>query len=104
MRSAPKKLAKPAKPQPKAKQIKKPSAKATPAKAVTPAKKTPAKPAANRFKITMITGNKKKLEEFMTIMSDDLRENFNITNQSLDLEEIQGEPKEIALKKVKTAA
>ena len=53
-------------------------------------------------KITFITGNAKKLEEFQAIMSD-LPE-LNIDNMKLDLEEYQGTSEEIALKKAKLAA
>ena len=57
-----------------------------------------------KFPITFITGNKKKLEEFMQIMTGKVSESYDISNMKLDLEEMQGEPKVIALKKVKTAA
>ncbi len=59
---------------------------------------------AKRFPITFITGNKKKLEEFLSIMTGPLHESYDITNVALDLEEMQGTPESIALTKVKTAA
>jgi hypothetical protein len=43
---------------------------------------------SKRFPITFITGNKKKLEEFMSIMTGHLTEKYNISNLALDLEEI----------------
>ena len=60
--------------------------------------------ANKRFPITFITGNKKKLAEFLSIMTDHLESSYNITNIALELEEMQGTPESIALKKVKTAA
>ncbi len=45
-----------------------------------------------KFPITFITGNKKKLEEFLSIMSTDIMQSFEITNKAVDLEEIQGSP------------
>ena len=60
--------------------------------------------AARKVPITFITGNAKKLEEFMQIMTGELAESFNISNLGLDLQEIQGSPEEIAKHKVKLAA
>ncbi len=57
-----------------------------------------------RFPITFITGNKKKLEEFMSIMTGQLTNIYSITNTAIDLEEMQGTPQSIALKKVKLAS
>ncbi len=57
-----------------------------------------------RYPITFITGNKKKLEEFLSIMTGQLQQNYDITNIALDLEEMQGTPESIAKSKVKLAA
>ena len=38
--------------------------------------------------ITFITGNKKKLEEFMSIMTGDLLLKYSIDNRSMDLDEL----------------
>ena len=55
--------------------------------------------------ITFITGNKKKLEEFLQIMEiGDLGQRYEIGNMSLDLDELQGDPIEIAKAKVSLAA
>ena len=59
---------------------------------------------SRKVPITFITGNAKKLEEFMSIMTDDLSEAFAISNIALDLTEIQGSPETIAKHKVKLAA
>jgi inosine triphosphate pyrophosphatase len=59
---------------------------------------------AKKFPITFITGNKKKLEEFMSIMTGPLIDSYDITNKAIDLEEMQGTPEAIALKKVKLAS
>lgn len=60
--------------------------------------------AQRKIPITFITGNAKKLEEFMSIMTGDLAESYAIGNMGLDLMEIQGTPQEIAKHKVKLAA
>ena len=60
--------------------------------------------ASRKVPITFITGNAKKLEEFMQIMTGDLAEQYAISNMGLDLQEIQGTPEEIAKNKVKLAA
>ncbi len=53
-----------------------------------------------KFPITFITGNKKKLEEFLSIITGSpLEEAFQITNKSFDLNELQGSPEFIATKK-----
>ena len=57
-----------------------------------------------RIPLTFITGNKKKLEEFLSIMTGQLAETYDVKNMGMDLEEIQGTPEEIATKKVKLAA
>jgi inosine triphosphate pyrophosphatase len=55
--------------------------------------------------ITFITGNKKKLEEFLSIMEGtELSHHYEVTNKSIELDELQGEPEFIALRKVKEAA
>ncbi len=41
-----------------------------------------------RFPITFITGNKKKLEEFMSIMTGALVDSYAISNVAIDLEEM----------------
>ena len=41
-----------------------------------------------RVPITFITGNKKKLEEFMQIMVGPLSDNYAISNKEFDLLEI----------------
>ena len=46
--------------------------------------------------ITFITGNKKKLEEFLQIMTGELGQGYDIGNMALDLDELQGDPVEIA--------
>ena len=43
-----------------------------------------------RFPIQFITGNKKKLEEFMSIMTGNLATDFDVTNLNMDLDELQG--------------
>lgn len=42
----------------------------------------------SKVPITFITGNAKKLEEFMSIMTGDLNDAYNITNMAIDLLEI----------------
>ena len=70
---------------------------------VSPVKAAPAK-AAGKYKLTLITGNKKKLEEFSKIMTGSLSSHYEVCNQELDLEEIQGTPQEIVTKKAKLAS
>lgn len=53
-------------------------------------------------KLTFITGNAKKLEEFQAIMTG--LEGYEINNMKLDLDEYQGTSVEIATKKAKLAA
>ena len=60
--------------------------------------------AARRVPITLITGNAKKLEEFMQIMVGPLAERYKIDNKALDLVEIQGDPVTIAKTKVREAS
>ena len=56
-----------------------------------------------RCMITFITGNKKKLQEFQQIMTGSLDKHYEIVNKSIDLDEWQGTPEEIAKRKVKSA-
>ena len=55
-------------------------------------------------KITFVTGNKKKLEEVQRILSASGEFPFEITNQKIDLPELQGDPIEIAMEKCRLAA
>jgi len=56
--------------------------------------------------ITFVTGNKKKLEEAKQILSSGFEGNapFELTNQKIDLPELQGNPIEIAKEKCRLAA
>jgi inosine triphosphate pyrophosphatase len=54
--------------------------------------------------ITFVTGNKKKLEEIKQILSKGLEIPYEITNQKLELPELQGDPEEIAKEKCRQAA
>jgi ribokinase len=54
--------------------------------------------------ITFVTGNKKKLEEIKQILSKGTDIPYEITNQKLDLPELQGDPVEIATEKCRLAA
>ena len=59
---------------------------------------------AKKYPITFITGNKKKLEEFLSIITGSpLEEKYEITNKSFDLDELQGTPEFIASRKAKEA-
>ena len=53
-------------------------------------------------RITFITGNKKKLEEVVSIIGDSLP--FELVSMKIDLPELQGEPKEVSIEKCKIAA
>jgi len=55
---------------------------------------------AHRPSVTFVTGNAKKLEEVQAILNGRL----NVTNQKIDLPELQGEPLEVARTKCKMAA
>ena len=47
--------------------------------------------------LTFITGNKKKLEEFMSIMDgSELQSHYSVISKAIDLDELQGEPEFIA--------
>eukprot|EP00347_Sterkiella_histriomuscorum_P006600 403352150 len=59
--------------------------------------------AKKKIPITLITGNKKKLEEFMAIMSEDLAAAYDVRSMAIDLDELQGEPEFIASRKAKLA-
>ncbi|KAG7354191.1 ribokinase [Nitzschia inconspicua] len=54
--------------------------------------------------ITFVTGNKKKLEEIKQILTKGSEIPYEITNQKLDLPELQGDPIEIAKEKCRQAA
>ncbi|KAJ1453762.1 inosine triphosphate pyrophosphatase-like protein [Pelagophyceae sp. CCMP2097] len=54
--------------------------------------------------ITFVTGNAKKLEEVPAILSSGGPIPFDISNQKIDLPELQGEPEDIAGEKCKLAA
>ncbi len=57
------------------------------------------------IEVTFITGNKKKLEEFLQIMEGtELGTYYKVTNKNMDLDELQGESEFIALNKAKEAA
>mmetsp|Transcript_3604 Transcript_3604/g.4615 ORF Transcript_3604/g.4615 Transcript_3604/m.4615 type:complete len:186 (+) Transcript_3604:138-695(+) len=60
--------------------------------------------ATRKIPITFITGNAKKLEEFLAIMTGQLADSYSISNLGMDLLEIQGTPDEIAKYKAKLAA
>ena len=54
--------------------------------------------------MTFITGNKKKLEEFLSIMEgSDLATHFKVSNKEINLDELQGDAEFIAKRKVKEA-
>jgi inosine triphosphate pyrophosphatase len=52
--------------------------------------------------LTFVTGNAKKLEEFVAIMGSECP--FELTNRKIDLPELQGEPEEVSKAKCKLAA
>jgi ribokinase/non-canonical purine NTP pyrophosphatase (RdgB/HAM1 family) len=54
--------------------------------------------------ITFVTGNKKKLEEIKQILSGGQDSPFELTNQKIELPELQGDPAEIAKEKCRLAA
>ena len=59
----------------------------------------------NPIELTFITGNKKKLEEFLQIMEGtELGAHYKVSNKNIDLDELQGDSEFIALNKVKEAA
>jgi len=53
-------------------------------------------------KITFVTGNKKKLEEVVSILGDSLP--FDLISAKIDLPELQGEPEEVSVEKCRLAA
>ncbi|XP_021367805.1 inosine triphosphate pyrophosphatase-like isoform X2 [Mizuhopecten yessoensis] len=52
--------------------------------------------------ITLVTGNQKKLEEFIHILGNDFK--FKVISKDIDLPEYQGEPEEVARLKCRMAA
>ncbi|CAE7893797.1 unnamed protein product, partial [Symbiodinium sp. KB8] len=60
-------------------------------------------PSSSAVNLTFVTGNKNKLLEVQKILADGELP-FSITNKSLDLPELQGEPEEVAAEKCKLAA
>ena len=58
--------------------------------------------AARRAVLTFVTGNKKKLEEFVALVPKGFA--FDVTNHKIDLPELQGEPEEISAEKCRLAA
>lgn len=54
--------------------------------------------------ITFVTGNKKKLEEVQRMLVTSGKIPFSITNRKIDLPELQGDPRDIAVEKCKLAA
>ena len=55
--------------------------------------------------ITFVTGNKKKLEEVIAILSSNGESlPFRLESAKLDLPELQGEPDEVSIEKCKIAA
>jgi inosine triphosphate pyrophosphatase len=54
--------------------------------------------------LTFVTGNKKKLEEVQSILSSNGHFPFDLTNQKIDLPELQGDPVNIAEEKCRLAA
>lgn len=40
--------------------------------------------ARKKIPLTFITGNKKKLEEFLSIMSEDLASQYSVTSREID--------------------
>jgi len=59
--------------------------------------------AATRPTITFVTGNKKKLEEVVSILGDSLP--FNLVSAKIDLPELQGaDPVEVSIEKCRLAA
>lgn len=55
-----------------------------------------------KHSITFVTGNKKKLEEVISILGETLP--FNLISQKIDLPELQGEPCEVSAEKCRLAA
>ena len=60
--------------------------------------------APKKYPITFCTGNKKKLEEFLSIIiGSSLEEKYDVINKKIDLDELQGTPEFIAMRKAKEA-
>ena len=59
----------------------------------------------SKHELTFITGNKKKLEEFLSIMEGtELAQHYSVVNKEINLDELQGDAEFIAKRKVKEAA
>ncbi len=43
---------------------------------------------SSKIKLTFVTGNAKKLEEFLKIVGTDLMEKYEIVNNGMDLDEL----------------
>jgi inosine/xanthosine triphosphate pyrophosphatase family protein len=43
---------------------------------------------SDKVRLTFITGNKKKLEEFLSIMSDEMSHIYDVTNKEIDCKSI----------------
>lgn len=54
--------------------------------------------------VVFVTGNKKKLEEVVSILSADQELPFTLTSRKIDLPELQGEPEEISKEKCRLAS
>eukprot|EP00658_Telonema_sp_P-2_P035552 TRINITY_DN2582_c0_g2_i2.p1 TRINITY_DN2582_c0_g2~~TRINITY_DN2582_c0_g2_i2.p1 ORF type:complete len:208 (-),score=46.07 TRINITY_DN2582_c0_g2_i2:767-1390(-) len=54
--------------------------------------------------ITFVTGNKKKLEEFVAILGPELQARLNVTSRKIDLPELQAEPDDLAAEKCRLAS
>ena len=66
---------------------------------------SPSSSLSTRKTLTFVTGNKKKLEEVQQILSSgEEKLPFDITNQKIDLPELQGDPIDIAKEKCALAA
>lgn len=59
---------------------------------------------SSRPAITFVTGNAKKLEEVVAILSKGTPLAFDVKNKKIDLPELQGEPEDIAREKCRLAA
>ena len=56
----------------------------------------------SRKTLTFVTGNSKKLEEFIAIVGKDFP--FEVISKKIDLPEYQGSPQEICIEKCREAA
>ncbi|XP_069126239.1 inosine triphosphate pyrophosphatase-like isoform X2 [Argopecten irradians] len=57
---------------------------------------------AAQSEIVLVTGNKKKLQEFQDILGADFK--YKVTSMDIDLPEYQGDPEEVARSKCRLAA